>query len=277
MYFVAEEAPTEHKAIAELINQGMDSEQLFKAAFSFHQLISAEKLAKDKTTIRNGLFKGVALNPESFSSQFLPKYIGTYEREVQDHLASIRQPLDCFLNIGCADGYYLAGIARWRRIPCIGVDVDPRCHAAIAHVGQANGVSDLVSFSASISKAVPKLSGSVLILIDVDGNESKVLSELLDALIKNPRIKHAHMILETDLNADGEGMNHDVLINSLCAEQWSIQHLLQQDPSKRFLPCYGHLSFLHQVSLASEGRPRQQSWIVAQRAYNHGSTKSWST
>lgn len=269
MYFVADDAPPEDKAIAELINQGMDSGQLFKAAFSFHQLIAGTEFAeKNKTTVQNGLFKGTILNPESFSSQFLPKYIGTYEREVQDHLASIKAPLDSFLNIGCADGFYIAGIARWRRIPCVGVDINPRSAAAITHVGQANSVSDLVSFSSSISEAMPKLSGSVLILIDVDGAESRVLSELLDALIKNPQIKHAHMILETDFNAEGDGMNHDVLINSLCAQQWSIQHILQQDPSKRFLPRYSHFSFLQQVSLAAEGRPREQSWIVAQRTYS---------
>ena len=269
MYFVAHDAPPEHKAIAELMNQGMDSEQLFKAAFSFHQLIVGTEFAeKDKTTVQNGLFKGMILNPESFSSQFLPKYIGTYEGEVQDHLASIKTPLDCFLNIGCADGFYIAGIALWLRIPCVGVDINPCSAAAITHVGKANGVSDLVSFSSSISEAVPKLSSSLLILIDVDGAESRVLSELLDALSKNQKIKHAHLILETDFNAQGDGMNHDVLINSLCAQQWTIQHLLQQDPSKRFLPRYSHLSFLQQVSQAAEGRPSEQSWIVAQRTYS---------
>ena len=92
MYFVAHDAPPEHKAITELINQGMDSEQLFKAAFSFHQLIvSTEFAEKDKTTVQNGLFKGMILNPESFSSQFLPKYIGTYEGEVQERSSCLDQ------------------------------------------------------------------------------------------------------------------------------------------------------------------------------------------
>ena len=268
---VPEHAPKEDKAIAELINKGLDSRQLFRAAFTFHQHELSRQLARNgETTIRSGLFKGTILNPESFSSTYSPKYIGTYEREVQNHLASINTPIDCFLNIGCADGYYVAGIARWRRIPCIGVDIDPRCPAAIAHVGHVNGVSDLVAFSASISKAVTKLSGSALILIDVDGAESKVLRELLDALTKNPSIKHVHLILETDQNTEGGGMNHPNLIRTLCAENWSIERLLLQDPNQRFLPCYSHLSFLQQVALAAEGRPGGQSWIVAQRAYTPG-------
>ena len=104
---------------------------------------------------------GTVLNPESFSSSFLPKYIGTYEREVQDHISSIKAPLDCCLNIGCADGFYVACIARWRRIPCIGVDIDPRSAQAIADIGQANNVSHLVNFDGSITKATQQLRGHV--------------------------------------------------------------------------------------------------------------------
>ena len=269
MYAVPDNAPPEDKAITELINQGLDSRRLFKAAWTIHQLKLSERLeSMGETTIQRGLFKGTILNPKSFSSQFLPKYIGTYEREVQDHLASIETPLDCFLNVGCADGFYVACIARWRRIPCIGVDIDPRSATAITHVGQANGVSDLVHFSGSINKAAQQLRGSVLILIDVDGAEFQVLQELLDALAKNPQIKHAHLILETDLNAEGGGMNHPSLIRSLCEQSWSVDRLIQQDPSQRFLPQYSHLSFLDQVVVAAEGRLGGQSWIVAQRSFN---------
>ena len=270
MFFsVPNNAPREDKAITNLINKGLDSRQLLRAALTIHQLVLSERLAsKGKTTIQSGFFKGTVLNPESFSSSFLPKYIGTYEREVQDHLSSISAPLDCFLNIGCADGFYLACIARWRRIPCIGVDIDPRSAAAVTYVGQANGVSNLVSFEASISEAVFQLNGSVLILIDVDGAESKVLAELLDALAKNPLIKQVHLILETDVNPKGRGMNHPLLIHSLCVQNWSIDQVLQQNPSLRFLPKHNHLSFLEQVVFASEGRYGKQSWIIASRQYN---------
>ena len=268
IYEVPDNAPTEDKAICELINQGLDARQLCKAAFTFHQhQLGSKQASKGKTTIQSGLFAGTILNPDSLSSQFLPKYIGTYECEVQDHLASIKNPLNCFLNIGCADGFYLAGIARWRRIPCIGVDIDPRSAAAIAHVGQTNDVSDLVNFSGSINEAAQQLRGSVLILIDVDGAEFQVLQELLDGMAKNPHIKHAHLILESDLNAEGIGMNHPALIRALCDQNWSIDRLIQQNPSKRFLPYYSHLSFLDQVTLACEGRSGGQCWIVAQRTY----------
>lgn len=268
MYFVAKNAPPEDYAIAELINKGLDSRQLFKAAFSFHQVVLGSRIASEgQTTIQNGLFKGTIINPESFSSQFLPKFIGTYECEVQNHLISINTPIDCFLNIGCADGFYVACIARWLRIPCIGVDIDPRSAAAIANVSQANGVGDLVSFSKSTSEAARQLSGSVLILIDVDGAELKVLSELLEALEKNPLIKHVHLILETDLDAKGD-MNHPALIHSLSSKDWIIDRLIQQDHSQHFLHRHSHLSFLDQVVMAAEGRHGGQIWIAAQRAYN---------
>ena len=115
---------------------------------------------------------------------------------------------------------------------------------------------------------MPELTGSVLILIDVDGAESKVLAELLDALAKNPSIKYAHLILETDLNAEGSGMNHALLIRSLCEHNWSIDRLIEQDTNLRFVQPYSHLSFLEQVVLASEGRYGRQKWIVAQKNIN---------
>ena len=269
MFFVPENAPREDKAITDLINQGLDSERLFKAAWTLHQFkISQLQAQKGEASIQSGLFKGTILNPESFSSQFMPKYIGTYEREVQNHLATIETQFDGFLNIGCADGFYLACIARWLRIPCIGVDIDPRSDTAVSFVSQANGVSDLVSFNFSIDKAVQRLSGSILILIDVDGAESKVLSELLESLSKNHLVKHAHLILETDQKADGDKMNQSELIHDLCAQHWSIDSLLNQDPTQRFLPQLSQLSFLDQVALAAEGRMGGQSWIVAIKTYN---------
>ena len=271
MYFVPDNAPSEHKAICALINQGLDSKQLFKAAFSFHQLVAGERIAtkgKNKITIQNGLFEGTAIYPESLSSQFLPKYIGVYEREIQNYLATIRTSFDCFLNIGCADGFYLACIGRWLHIPCVGVDVDTRSAAAVEYIGQVNGISDLVSFSTSVGEAMSKLSGSILILIDVDGAESKVLEELHSAMPKHTQIKNAHLILETDFNAEGERMNHSTLIRTLCGEDWSIDRLIQQDPGQRFLATQNQMSFLDQVVLAAEGRPGGQSWIAAKWVRN---------
>ena len=75
MFFVPENAPREDKAITDLINQGLDSERLFKAAWTLHQFkISQLQAQKGETSIQSGLFKGTILNPESFSSQFMPKY-----------------------------------------------------------------------------------------------------------------------------------------------------------------------------------------------------------
>ena len=107
----------------------------------------------------------------------------------------------------------------------------------------------------------------MLVLIDVDGAELKVLSELLEALEKNPLIKHVHLILETDLDTKGD-MNHPVLIHSLSSQDWTIDRLIQQDHSQHFLHRHSHLSFLDQVVFAAEGRYGGQSWIAAQRAYN---------
>ena len=106
-----------------------------------------EKLRKD-AIVRHGPFAGtqypISLQPEMFI-QF-SKFLGTYESELHQAIetAIARQP-DVVVDIGCAEGYYVIGLAR--RLPkaqVIGFDTDPRARAICQKMALANGVSDRV-------------------------------------------------------------------------------------------------------------------------------------
>uniref|UniRef100_UPI0040488B91 hypothetical protein n=1 Tax=Cyanobium sp. TaxID=2164130 RepID=UPI0040488B91 len=127
MYSVPESAPAEDKAISQLVNSGMNPKQLYKAAYTFYRVALEEQLiAKQPVVVQSGLFKGMVLFPGSLGSQLLPKWLGTYEAEVQGLLEEQAKDCNCFIDIGCAEGFYLTGMAPgW---------VSPATAATLIHV-----------------------------------------------------------------------------------------------------------------------------------------------
>jgi hypothetical protein len=79
----------------------------------------------------SGPFKGLRYIGSSSGSSYMPKILGTYEQELHKiwDAASIAN-LDAIIDIGCAEGYYLAGIghllsAKAQKLPeLIGFDID---------------------------------------------------------------------------------------------------------------------------------------------------------
>ena len=268
MYSVPDSAPTENKAICDLINQGLDPKQLYKAAYTFYRCSLEEALiSKPPVRVQSGLFRGMVLFPGSFGSQLLPKWMGTYEAEVQTLLRTHARDASCFINIGCAEGFYLSGIAQWLQIPCFGTDLDPRSQQAVQHSAAHNALSHLVQFCPSTQDAVAGASGNLLCLVDVDGNELAVLNELQQWLPTNQNIRTISLILETDRDTHGQH-NTPVLIDWLCAHGWQVQTIAQQNPHLRFEGLLSDQSFLDQVAHGAEGRPGGQAWIFA--THNRG-------
>jgi hypothetical protein len=265
MFHVPESAPAEDKAICQLVNSGMNPKQLYKAAYTFYQVALEQQLtARQPVTVQSGLFKGMALFPGSLSSQLLPKWLGTYEAEVQNLLQEHASDCSCFIDIGCAEGFYLTGIARWLGIPCHGSDIDPRAHSATTFAASQNGVANLVHLHPSTASAIGAGTGRALILVDVDGHEMEVLEDLTQALAKTPQIHAALLILETDKGPTST-QNTAELITWLCQHQWRVKHIAHQNPQLRFRPDLSELSFLDQVVRGAEGRPGGQCWIVAEK------------
>ena len=265
MYTVPESAPAEDKAISQLVNSGMNPQQLYKAAYTFYRVALEEQLiANQPVVVQSGLFKGMVLFPGSLGSQLLPKWLGTYEAEVQGLLEEQAKDCNCFIDIGCAEGFYLTGMARWLGIPCYGSDINPRAHTATTVAASQNGVANMVHLHPSTASAVGAGTGRALILVDVDGHEMEVLEELNQALSKTPQIHAALLILETD-KGQSSTQNTAQLITWLCQHQWSVKHIAHQNPQLRFRPGQSELSFLDQVVRGAEGRPGGQRWIVAEK------------
>ena len=133
MYSVHDDDPEESKALCRLVNSGLDPARLLRAAFTFYVKRLEESLldTSDFLEVYSGLFKGMRLSKQVLASQLLPKVVGTYEKEVQDCIKEFSDSFDKFVDIGCAEGFYVAGVSRWKKIPSLGIDLDPRSESAV--------------------------------------------------------------------------------------------------------------------------------------------------
>ena len=267
MYFVRDGDPGENKAICDLVNSGSDPGRLLKAAFSFYVRSLEDSLTAkyDFLEVGSGLFQGMRLSKEVLASQLLPKVTGTYEKEVQDCIKEFSGTFDKFVDIGCAEGFYVAGISRWLKIPSLGIDIDPRSEGAVFYAAQVNQVSDYVSFSKNIDEVRDFLEGSVLCLVDVDGSEMEVLRSLDYLCNSATSLSFVRLLVESDFSVNGVN-NTPEIVEFLSSSGWNVDRILRQNPANRFEPSLSELSFLDQVARGMEGRPGGQSWIVASKS-----------
>ena len=266
-FFVPEHAPPEDQIICSLINQGLRPRHLLKAAITFYQLELSEKVrAQSSIPILSGLFKGMLANTTTLSSVLLPKYLGTYELELQKVLVKYASNVNGFVDIGCAEGYYVNGIAYWLRIPSIGVDINPVSESLVLQTAVNNNLHLWVKFRPLISEALALVSDRILILVDVDGSEIDVLKDTFNylsdqaSLLKS--IRNVLFIIETDYNKDGTD-NTENILELLSINRCKVLTVASQNPLLRFSSHTSHLSFLEQCVCGLEGRAASQKWIIA--------------
>ncbi len=280
-YSVPESAAIETKKILELINEGFDSRKLFKAAYTFHRAELERKLAHNQPVlVQDGIFEGMELFPAAITSTLLPKWQGTYEKELTTAMENRWRDINSFLNIGCAEGYYLNGIARLLRIPCIGIDILEESKGIVEYTASKNGVSGYVSFKASIYDALQLCKGKLMILVDVEGAEIDVLNDLDKALKRFDAIHDIVLFIETNVTTSSQiwedplsgrsyGQNTEEIIDSLNKFNYSIEDIILQEPSLRFINANSNLTFLEQAVRGAEGRPGDQRWIIARKKPAH--------
>ena len=175
-----EQSPREAREIIKLINEGADSYLLLETACMCHCIHRRnERLSENPSlSVQSGLFAGLILSHQKIGSELMPKIVGTYELEVQKELAHCIGQVDSFLDIGCAEGFYVAGVSRLMEIPSVGIDINPASQQAIQFLAEANALQGKIRFCDHLQDSHSHLRGKLLCLIDVDGNEVEALEDL---------------------------------------------------------------------------------------------------
>ena len=267
MYSVGPLAKNEHKAVCDLVNQGLDRMEIFRAAYTFYRDEKERQLVKSgHVRVQEGLFQGLTLYSGTIGSSLLPKYNGTYEKELQNWLSLHCSKFDCFAEIGSAEGFYVCGIAKKFGISCVGFDINLEAKVALEYGAVENNICNLVAFTESIRETVESLVDEALVLIDVDGSEIEVLNEL-EAMTSEPHsFSGITLIVETDRDQRGQD-NSSQISQWLSSKGWTITDLIRQDPRLRFSPMLAEESFLEQVVQGAEGRHGRQKWIIAFKSF----------
>lgn len=129
--------------------------------------------------VRHGPFAGTKYPPELQPEMFIQhsKFLGTYENELHGAVetAILRQP-DLVVDIGCAEGYYVIGLAR--RLPntkVIAFDTDLRLQTLCRKMASANNVMDQLIIEGECTperlKALVSKAKRPLIISDCEGYE----------------------------------------------------------------------------------------------------------
>mgnify|MGYP006275224009 FL=1 len=248
-----------------LLASGASARDLLRLAAHYRRLeLEQDLIRRCGGIVMDGPFQGIRHPGEAYGSTLCPKLLGTYERELSDQMLNRAQSMDCFLDIGCAEGFYTTGIACKTAIrTVIGVDISPEALAHAHRFADLNGVAARCSFTANLQTALAATTGRLLILIDVEGAELDVLTTIF-AQKPNLHNSGATLIIETDYLPDGSS-NQELIIQTLQANGFSSIEMIAQDVSCRFSALAAQLStsLLDLTLYGLEGRPNTQTWLIA--------------
>ena len=170
--------------------------------------------------VATGPFQGMKYLPvETASSALVPKLLGAYERELHGALDTITgRHYDTVINIGCADGYYLVGLAlRLPQAVMHGFDLDEHALSICRRLGELNGVSRRLNLHGRCTSEdfASLLGRRTLVLCDCEGAEV----ELLDPR-RAPRLVSADVLVEL----------HDHLVpnaSTIVARRFAASHRVE--------------------------------------------------
>jgi hypothetical protein len=147
--------------------------------------------------IGGGPFAGMSyLSDPARDVGLAAKLLGVYERELHEAInAFCERDWERIVNVGCAAGYYLIGLAlRCPSTPVWGFDIDVTMQESARELASMNGVLDRTSVAGECSTDdLIQLAGErVLLLIDCEGCEAGLLDPAAATLATSTILVECH-------------------------------------------------------------------------------------
>lgn len=157
----------------------------------------ADRLDRDVGVreVENGYFTGTKLTGNAYCSMLDPKIYGSYEKELWDVVWPIieHKELGTFIDIGCAEGFYLAGFSALNIFDTyVGIDIDENALRAARKNLLLN--SDINAKNIFIGSDLFNLErehdldfsrGCGLVLVDIEGSELELVNQKFLEIFKN--------------------------------------------------------------------------------------------
>lgn len=189
-------------------------------------------LARERTScsVAQGPFAGMSYVEVSQGSAYIPKLLGTYERELNGCVENIiaSQPR-LVIDIGAAEGYYAVGLARRLPDACVvAFEMESSGRDALLDMATLNGATNQIDIRgkcepADLADALGEETAPVVVC-DVEGYEAVLLDP-----VAVPALRRAIILLEL----------HDFLVPGITEtlrERFSVTHEIQhiwQEPRVR--------------------------------------------
>jgi hypothetical protein len=121
--------------------------------------------------ILSGPFTGMKYHNTSSFGPIIPKWLGSYEWEIQDLVERMcGAQYENMVNVGSAEGYYPVGLA-WRspQSNVIAFDIDPLARREVVELAKQNGVNDRVEVGSACWRLDWVPPGKNLLFVDIEG------------------------------------------------------------------------------------------------------------
>ena len=229
-------------------------------SLAYQQCLANRILKHEGAVVQSGLFRGMTCLRNADEGCLVPKLLGCYEEELAPVVDDwILAGYDRVLDVGCASGYWLTGLAlRLPRAELFGFDVDEKALARCSQLLALNNVQSRVRLPGLCTPAdfEALIRDRTLVFMDCDGPEY----ELLDPKLA-PALGHADIIVEC----------HDFLnpkITPTLLERFRDSHAIERirsrlrEPSPERYPGLRVLPQEHWAEALAERRPCVQEWLV---------------
>ena len=120
--------------------------------------------------VLTGPFAGMKYHNTSSFGPITPKWLGSYEWEIQDLVERMcGEQYDNIVNVGSAEGYYAVGLA-WRspQSSVIAFDTDPLARREVVELAKQNGVNDRVEVGSACWQLDWVPPGKNLLFVDIE-------------------------------------------------------------------------------------------------------------
>lgn len=148
-----------------------------------------EFLETNGYNVTGGPFKGLKYIDTAAGSGYLIKLIGVYEEILHKTIiSSISRKYSTFIDIGCAEGYYLIGIGRENKeTKLIGYDINKKALELTKELYSINNLSNelLLIDNCTPEDLNSRIDDKTLLMCDAEGFENEILNPLLVSNLTN--------------------------------------------------------------------------------------------
>jgi len=214
--------------------------------------------------VYQGPFVGMIYRTDrAVGSAYFPKTLGTYEKEIQPLIESIKKfSWSRIINIGAGEGYYAVGLARaCPQAEVFAFEANSEAHKLIQKLASANHASISVFGACDVATlaSLPVKSGQQLVVCDVEGFEK----EMIDP-VRVPFLVESHLLVEVH---EDRAPGVEELLHRRLRPSHKIEIIRQENRVRADFPLRGLIPRLlpdgHILSIMNEMRRPNTNWLWA--------------